>query len=597
MNTFIKTLFLFWIFWIVLATALGWSGIFFGRIFWIVLGTGIFWILWHFSGRMSLKNIRWNIFSISSWIFIVFFILSNIFFLQYQTLFTGRDQGSIVQASFFLAKQHGFDFTLSEARPFFELYGEGKALHFPGFYYTENGNLTPQFPHPTIAWYGSLLALGIPSPHHITLGNALTLFLFALAFSSILKTFTNTRIAFLFTLIILFSFPLWWFARFSLSENVMLALLWIVLFFFLQFLKRPNSSTFLPLLLSASLLLITRIEGIVFGAILLAITLIYKSTRFYLFQKPFPILWTAFPFSLLFLSFFLNQPFYTTITKALLQTFGFLKSVQTETFVASYTLVDLWGLFLLYGLAPVFFLALVGILFLVKKIRSGYPFENKYFFLSFVILLLPSLLYFFFPFISPDHPWMFRRFMFSAIPLLLFIIAYSTFVLSLHAPLKKSSFVLFSVLSIILVSQLPPFFHFFSLKQERDLFEQTRILAQTLKAEGFSQEDVLLVERNVSGSGFSMITGVLRMEGIRSVYFFNPEDFATIEYSLFGENSDVYFLVHEKEISRYSETVDKANGQEILFNTKRLQDTSSDTSFSFPRIEAIQITNYLFQIY
>ena len=94
-----------------------------------------------------------------------------------------------------------------------------------------------------------------------------------------------------------------------------------------------------------------------------------------------------------------------------------------------------------------------------------------------------------------------------------------------------------------------------------------------------------------------MIPGVLRMENIKSVYFFNPEDFATIDYSLFGENNNVYFLVNENTISRYSQTLDESQGQEVFFSSNRLKETPSDTLFSFPKMETYEAKNLLFQIY
>ena len=418
MNTAIKNIFLFWIFWVFLATVLAWSGMFFGRIFWIVLGTSVFWVLWRYSENFKIRNIRWNAFSLLSWLFIGSFILANIFFFQYQTLFTGRDQGSIAQASFFLAQHHSLSFSLEEAKPFFEIYGEGKALHFPGFFYTQEGNLTTQFPHPTLAWYGSLLSLGIPAPWHISIGNAITLSLFIFAFYSIVKTLTQPKTALLFTILILFTFPLWWFARFSLSENVMLASLWITLFFFFRFFKRPHLQTFFPLILTLSLLLIVRIEGIIFATLLGGVILLYKPLRSFLFCKPFPLLWTAFPILILTLAFFLNQPFYATVSKAILQTLGFLQSPQTEGFIAPYSFVDLWSLFLLYGIAPIFLLACIGSIALFRHIRKRKLSQNEIFVLLLLIILSPSLLYFAFPFISPDHPWMFRRFVFASLPLL-----------------------------------------------------------------------------------------------------------------------------------------------------------------------------------
>ena len=72
------------------------------------------------------------------------------------TIFTGRDQGSISEAAAHLAQNHQITFTTSASEEFFRLYGPGKAENFPGFYYTDDGKLSTQFPLPYTAWLAML---------------------------------------------------------------------------------------------------------------------------------------------------------------------------------------------------------------------------------------------------------------------------------------------------------------------------------------------------------------------------------------------------------------------------------------------------------
>ncbi|NCU41452.1 MAG: hypothetical protein EOM19_01865 [Candidatus Moranbacteria bacterium] len=584
MNTFLKHLFGLWILWILLATLLGWLGIFYMQIFWIFLGSSFFWILKNHLKTFR-KPSRPSLYTFIFWGFISFFVILNTFvFFQPQTLFNGRDQGSLSQASYFLSKYSSFSFPLEEAKSFFSTYGEGKALNFPGFFYDATGNLITQFPHPTIAWYASLLSLGIPSPYHIIIGNALTLFFFIFSFWKILLHFTNKKISSIFTVLILITFPLWWFSRFSLTENVMLASLWITLFFLLNCTQKSSLKNILILFLSLSLLSITRIEGVFFSFLILISLFFFPVTQKFLREK---ILFRFFIPSLVFLLFFSlavfnNLPFYSTVTKAFLETLGFLESLPSQETTPSLSLLGLWKILFLYGIGSLALLSLFSFMFIFFK--KNIPKRQSFFLI--LSILSPSFIYFLVPFISPDHPWMLRRFLFSAIPALILIVAYAFFVI-IQVSKKKQKVMIYGALFILFLSQSIPIFSFFSISQDFSLLQQTIAFSQN-----FTQKDIVLVEKNVTGNGFVMIPSILQMKGISSAYFFNAEDFNRADFSNFER---VFFLVEKGSIDTYSDLSDN-KGLIVEFSDSRLTDNILNTSLSFPNLLPYSTSNRLFLV-
>src|SRR3989339_1306227 len=92
-----------------------------------------------------------------SWDFVlvIFFSFIAIIIFSYftvPTVFSGRDQGSLSNAAITLSKNHHLENSFSAEKEFFKIYGVGTALNFPGFNYTQNGNLIPNFSLGYISW-------------------------------------------------------------------------------------------------------------------------------------------------------------------------------------------------------------------------------------------------------------------------------------------------------------------------------------------------------------------------------------------------------------------------------------------------------------
>lgn len=549
-----NTLFLFFSGWGILALLLAWSGILYAPIFFVytVLFIGALLTLSPkkrgiphsiHQGSILSRIIAWN----NPYAHICFLALLALFltsFFQPATFFSGRDEGSLFQASFELAHTHSLTFSSPESRAFFEIYGQGRALNFPGFYYTENGDLTTQFPTAYISWLASFMTIfGIPG---IVLANAVLLFLFFLALEQIIRSFASSHWAIIGTLLTVTSFPIFWFSRFTLTENFALAFVWIFILTVYRLTTKPKRELLVLLLFSGILVLFGRIEGFAFVLIALAILFQSKDSRaFLLSDKKRYILAPTLILSLLSIfSVYINTPFYITVAK------GFLQGSSETAFESSLflsSLADRWHIFSLYGIGPSLLIGLLGIVLLTKK-----KFSPKILTLS-IAIIFPSFLYFFISFISPDHPWMLRRFMFSITPLALILCVFvCAYLFKLHKKYLGTSLV-----ALLFLMQLPALVYFFPLSQGNDLLIKARDIAQFIP-----EGELLLVDQLASGDGFRMFPGAIStLFNTRAVYFMNPYDLDELDLSHF---SSISLLVPEGREDLYTPILRENNAEKIF---------------------------------
>jgi hypothetical protein len=162
------------------------------------------------------------------------------------------------------------------------------------------------------------------------------------------------------------------------------------------------------------------------------------------------------------------------------------------------------------------------------------------------LLALPTFLYLLSPTITPDHPWMLRRFLFSIFPSLLL-----SFLIALHTLIEKkkmhgiaASFILI----FLILGQIPIFLAFLTPKSNLPLLSQTASFASH-----FSSTDRLLIDREVSGDGFSMISGPLAsLFHINAAYFFNPADMSKLP---FPQGTTTSLLIPETKFTYYTESL------------------------------------------
>jgi len=491
------------------------------------------------------------------------------------TIFSGRDQGSISEAAFRLAQNGKLIFSTPASHTFFALHEKGPAQNFPGFAYTKTGDLITQFPLGYTSWLAGFVILF--GEHGFIISNTLLLFLSLLFFYALLRKFVHPLYASAGLLLFATSFILIWFAKMTLSENLALFLFLSLCFALISFFEEGKILFYVSALLSASLLAFTRIEGFV----ILGITIVILTCSPYtnIIRKKY--LWRSILLPLvLFLCVFIidvivNLPYYTVIGKAL---FKFLHITKSETLSTSITSLSpsLWSYFFLYGLGIVFILGLTAILFFIK--------EKRWLLLMPTLLTLPTFIYLIDPNISPDHPWMLRRFLFSIFPTLLFsaIVGIARLFslqksIPFSTPKGKPFFAVTFLFLILLLSIYPAFIFGFSFAENRGLKEQALSVSQL-----FLDTDLVLVERGVTGSGFSMMTGTTSYLTEKNiVYFFNPNDLFSLNTTPY---THVYLIVPEKDQLRYTTILDRhlSFQKTILFSTNQLENTPSAESNIFP---------------
>lgn len=523
---------LFGLFWI----GLGWLGLIltlFGifyapilAVYFFAAGSALLFVL----GR-SWRTLR---ISRSFWTVLLFSLLAIGIFSYYSTpsIFSGRDQGSLSEAAIRLTQNHQLKFSSLASQEFFQIYGPGKALNFPGFNYTTDGQLITQFPLGYIAWLASFYAfLGLGG---LVAANGVTLLLFILSFYLIARQYLRTSSALLAWGALLSTFVFSWFFKFTLSENLAWMLIWFGLYEFILFSRSASRFHLSAFLLSFSLLIFARVEALSF--LLMAALIIFRQQRQ---QKN--ILATVFDkkiigllggiVALYVINLIVNLQFFITLAKGALKPFLSLGRDLAATGGLSMFLYVL-RIFSTYALLSFLVFGLIGVFFFLKN--------KKYTWLVPFALVLPAFFYLLQPSISTDHPWMLRRFVFAVIPV---TILYAFWFLD-HFLKKRASF--YIIAAFLILTNLLIAFPFLTFAPAQKLLPQVREISQN-----FTASDLVLVDRDATGDGWTMLTGPLSfLMDKQAVYFFNPKDLAKINREKF---SNIYFIIPDNSLAFYEE--------------------------------------------
>lgn len=468
---------------------------------------------------------------------IIFSFVTIIIFSYFTvpTIFTGRDQGSLSGAAISLVQNHSLRSSFPAEYQFFKIYGAGAALNFPGFYYTEEGALVSQFPLGYTAWLAAFYAIfGLSG---LTIANAFSFFLFSISFYAVAKNYLESKSALVTLALVFSSFVFSWFFKFTLSENLALALLWFGLAQFLLFWKEESRLNFFGFLLSFGFLLFVRIEAIAFLAIALFLIFLKYEKKIPAIKKLFFRREILAIITLVIIAFFaslyVNSAFYTTLAKGFLNSFNFYKADPTET--APYPLAGTFYLlcvFAAYAVLTYVILALIAFFYFLKK--KDFKKLLPYF------ILLPVFFYLINPSISLDHPWMLRRYVFALIPL---CILYSAIFLT-HLLKKDQFFYIFAF--FLFLTNMMIFFPFLGVRENPTLLAQIEKLSLN-----FQDNDLILVDRNATGNPWAMMTGPMNLIFKKqAVYFFNPADLKKIDLSQFEK---VYLIIPDDSLAFYRE--------------------------------------------
>lgn len=557
-----------WVFWLWISLILTLGNTFYTSLIWVSLGAAVFGTIYIISRRKLFKGLSREFLTVS---FASLIIAAAITSFTVPTIFSGRDQGSYSNAAIHLSENHQLAFSTPASEAFFELHEPGRALNFPGFDYTNDGKLTPQFPLGYIVWLASLFTLfGLSG---LMIANAVTLALFLVAFYFLLRLFVSRSYATWGFAIASTSLPVVWFSKITLSENLAIALFTLLALNLILAFKEKSLIFAITASALAGFFAFTRIEGLTFLAITLIILAFSSSVRALLKSKPvaYAILPTIVFLILFARGFFINLPFYKAIAKAGLNKWQSLFETCASDDCLADTSVSLWGIFWSYGLVPVFIIGAVSIVIFFKR-------RNRLALIPF-FLALPTFFYLVQPSISIDHPWMLRRFVFSIYPTLLFSAIVGIALIQEFLTKKYPKSFLFAkryyaniLLSMLLLSQLPFALQYATFSDNKGLLEQTEALSRH-----FSSKDLVLVDRLATGDAWSMTPEPLAFFGIENAaYFFNPQDFATLDTRGF-ENT--YLIVSENEAARYLTSSDKRFTfvDTFTFETERLEQTTGTT--------------------
>ena len=507
------------------------------------------------------------------------------------TVFTGRDQGSIATAAISLAQNHSWQTRSAVSDVFFQIYGPGKALNFPGYYYTAEGALLTQFPLPYITYlalfYGTLGMGGF------AVANGLLLVFSALSFFLATRSFLGAKYAYLAVAFLFSLLPFSWFFKFTLTETMAFALLWSSLALAADILKNGARKLSLSAFLSSlAVLALTRIEGAAFGAMLLLAVLHKKENRAYLKEKMGTALLVMLPFAALFLVFYIAKDiyFFREVFKGFFNSWLPSPSGEAQNIFRSSLMEPaayITQVHLRYGTLPFFLLGALGIISALCK--------RKYGLLLPVLATLPAFLYFIDSHISSDHPWMLRRFMFALLPAFVYA---SALLLKLWEQ-RSTRHALGRPLTVLVAAGLIAQALVATVKilpgtENEGLLTEIAALAQN-----FSPKDLVLVDRDASGDGWSMLSGPFKeIYGLNAAYFFNSNDLERLDTSAFD---NIYLITPRTNATRWKALLGDRIVKEKPYSLEvsRLEvdpKAQKKVTVSLPRKHAQKIEGYVLEI-
>ena len=482
------------------------------------------------------------------------------------TIFGGRDEGSYSQSAILISKNGNLTYDSKLVDDFFQIYGPGKALNFPGFYYTEKGTLKSQFLPGYPTWLATFFTIG--KTNGLKFANLFPFITFVFSFFLIIKLILNKsgqkkdlikKAQLISFLILITTFPLLVFYKFTLSEIYFASIAWFALYLFMKYLENKSIENYLVIFLPLILMPFIRIEAVAIIFFFVLIMILKDANHL---QKPryqIPLIITAISFIIAIYSepnFFINS--LKSIIPFDVNSNG---SIDGGLSTGGFGFADDWKnlftlrIFFVYNLIAMLVMAIIIVVRAISRfslsttdrVKKDISKINSYTLIPFVFFF-PTFVYLIDANVSLDHPWFLRRFLFSIIPL---IILYSGIFL---AEISEKSKLLTNLLVIaILVINLSLLFpslkninqNFLTNSQNKNLLNQTEEISKN-----FSPNDLILVSRQSSGSGWSLISEPMRnLMGLNAIYFFNPSDLEKIDLNDF---ENVYLITSVDELELYN---------------------------------------------
>jgi hypothetical protein len=520
---------LFVIFWIglgILGLLLTMAGIFFKAFFLVYFG--LFGLLFLYLFFLNIKAIKftWHFSAVLMISLIAIFAFS---YFTTPTIFSGRDQGSLSETAIRLSQNHKLESSFLAEKSFFNIYGAGKALNFPGFNYTTDGSLKTSFPLGYSSWLAIFYSFfGLAG---FIVANALSFLIFILSFYLMSRVFLKPSSSLVLVVLTLTSFVFSWFFKFTLSENLALALLWFSIYEFILFFKNKERFFFLASLLSMGFLAFIRIEAVAFFVLMIAILFFkyknWKNLSSVIGQKI--ILIMSGIILIYLINLVINKEFYIILIKAAIK--PFVETRSDPAVISNFSSIFYVShVFFSYALFNFLLFGIIGIIYIFQ--------QKQWKLLAPFLIISPTFLYLFIPNISPDNPWMLRRFLFAVIPTCIF------YTICLLDSLFKKRFYFYLTSFLLLFVNLSIFIPYLSFSPNKNLLPQVKVLS-----EKFNDSDLILIDREATGDAWSMMTGPMNfLYNKQAVYFFNPEDLNKLDLTKFNR---VYFIIPDKNIDFY----------------------------------------------
>jgi len=472
---------------------------------------------------------------------ILLILIVFIIFLSYNvapTVFSGRDQGSLSEAAIHLAQNHSLYSTSAASQEFFKIYGPGLALNFPGFNYAHDGQLITHFPLGYISWLAVFYSIfGL---NGLTVANGITSLLFLLCFFLVARIHLNSVFSFWTLALVASSFAFSWFFKFTLSENLALALFWFGLWEFLLFIRRRKRLYILSAFFSFVILAFTRVEALAIIPIAIIILWIKYKNRG-MAERSITKNWMVVPVVLAIVAYIIsikiNWPFYIVFIKGFINSFTAGANLPDGNYYSfPYPYFYLWKVLGIYAILHFIIISAISLIYFIKN--------KSYTLLIPFLLSFPVWIYLLSPSISMDHPWMLRRFLFAVFPI---AILYSVMFLDRLFQKKVFAYIIILILLAINLFMTIPYL---KITENKNLLSQVKEIGNN-----FSPNDLILVDREATGDGWAMMTGPLNfLYGKQAVYFINPADLDRMDRSRF---SNVYFIIPDKNADFYASLMDR----------------------------------------
>ncbi len=490
------------------------------------------------------------------------------------TIFGGRDEGSFSSAAIMLSRDHSFSHSGALVEEFFEINEPGKALNFPGFSYSQNGDLESQFLPGYTSWVSLWYSLfGIGGLKFVNFIPFVTfLFSFFLVLDRLIrrKKFALIGVGILATML-----PFALFYKFTLTEIFFASLLWLSLHLLLRYFKNKSYENFVILFFPLLLAPFVRIEslGIIFAFVLIFIGADFIHAKAQRYQTMLVILGLS-----VALSFFASPSFFVDSFKNLFE-FAAPSALSLDNASGTSILPDDWRdfyilkVFFTYNILPLIIMGAAMILLFIRKKRWHSLFPLFFF--------APTLIYLIDANISLDHPWMLRRFLFSIIPIFLL---YAMFLLDgVFSKFPKIASTVIIIFLVLNVTQTAPFIF---ASQNKTLFAQTTSITKN-----FKKNDLLLISQQSSGSGWSLISEPLRtVNELQAIYFFNPKDLDKIDLQKFDS---VYLITSNDELDLYK-NLSKEKTAEYSFENNII--SPSRDPLIQPKLDSYEVSGIVFRL-